>query len=153
MYVIEQKTGKGRELKISDEVATMVAQYTDDMHLDSKDFLFGSQKGGCLTRKTLNDDIIVPAAVRLGWNPLLYGSHTMRKTYAYRFYTQAQHLSQERGYRALSMLCKELGHSNEAITLCYIGIEAEEIKEICNLSAKDYDWAFAQAIRDELGED
>lgn len=59
----------------------------------------------------------------------------------------------ERGYRALSMLCKELGHSNEAITLCYIGIEAEEIKEICNLSAKDYDWAFAQAIRDELGEE
>lgn len=51
------------------------------------------------------------------------------------------------------MLCKELGHSNEAITLCYIGIEAEEIKEICNLSAKDYDWAFAQALRDELGED
>ena len=131
----------------------MVAQYTDDMHLASEDFLFGSQKGGCLTRKTLNDDIIVPAAVRLGWNPLLYGSHTMRKTYAYRFYTQAQHLSQERGYRALSMLCKELGHSNEAITLCYIGIEAEEIKEICNLSAKDYDWAFAQAIRDELWEE
>ena len=32
-------------------------------------------------------------------------------------------------------------------------ISAEEIKEICNLSAKDYDWAFAQAIRDELGED
>lgn len=153
VYVIEQKTGKGRELKISDEVAAMVAQYTDDMHLASEDFLFGSQKGGCLTRKTLNDDIIVPAAVRLGWNPLLYGSHTMRKTYAYRFYTQAQHLSQERGYRALSMLCKELGHSNEAITLCYIGIEAEEIKEICNLSAKYYDWAFAQAIRDELGEE
>ena len=73
--------------------------------------------------------------------------------YAYRFYTQAQHLSQERGYRALSMLCKELGHSNEAITLCYIGIEAEEIKEICNLSAKDYDWAVMQALRDELGED
>ena len=62
VYVIEQKTGKGRELKISDEVAAMVAQYTDDMHLASEDFLFGSQKGGCLTRKTLNDDIIVPPA-------------------------------------------------------------------------------------------
>ena len=66
VYVIEQKTGKGRELKISDEVAAMVAQYTDDMHLASEDFLFRSQKGGCLTRKTLNDDIIVPAAGRLG---------------------------------------------------------------------------------------
>lgn len=153
LYVIEEKTGKGREIKLPTDVSNMMAQYAEDFELSGDDYLFASQKGGHVLRKTLNDDIIIPAAERLGWNPILYGSHTLRKTYAYRFYTQAQKLSQERGYRALSVLCKELGHSSEAITLCYIGIDAEEVREICDLSAKDYDWAFAQAVRDELSEE
>lgn len=150
VYVVEEKTNKGREMSLESSVSNMVAQYTDDMKLGYNDYLFASQKGGYISRKTLNDDIIIPAAEKLGWNTLLYGSHTLRKTYAYRFYTQANALSKERGYRALSVLCRELGHSSEAITLCYIGIDREEIKEICALSAQEYDWAFAQAIRDEL---
>lgn len=152
VYVVEEKTNKGRELCIDENIAAMITQYINDMELDRDTYLFASQKGGHISRKSLNDDIIVPAAVKLGWNPLLYGSHTLRKTYAYRFYTQAQALSRERGYRALSVLCKELGHSSEAITLCYIGIDKEEVREICSLSAQEYDWAFAEAIRGELNE-
>lgn len=150
LYVIEEKTNKGREIKIDQRVGNMIAQYVEDLKLDLDDYLFWSQEGGYVLRKTLNDNIIVPTAKKLGWDAKLYGSHTLRKTYAYQFYTQANALSRERGYRALSMLCKELGHSSEAITLCYIGIDKEEVCEICGLSADQYDWEFAAAIREEF---
>ena len=51
------------------------------------------------------------------------------------------------------MLCKELGHSSEAITLCYIGIDKEEVCEICGLTADQYDWGFAEALREEFNEE
>lgn len=134
-------------------LADMVARYVEDLKIGSNDYLFWSQDStGHILRKSLNDNIIRPAAQRLGLDVRLYGSHTLRKTYAYQFYTQANALSRERGYRALSMLCKELGHSSEAITLCYIGIDKEEVCEICGLTADQYDWGFAEALREEFNE-
>lgn len=153
LYVIEQKTNKGREIKLDSRLADMVARYVEDLKIGSNDYLFWSQDStGHILRKSLNDNIIRPAAQRLGLDVRLYGSHTLRKTYAYQFYTQANALSRERGYRALSMLCKELGHSSEAITLCYIGIDKEEVCEICGLTADQYDWGFAEALREEFNE-
>lgn len=129
------------EIKLDSRLADMVARYVEDLKIGSHDYLFWSQDStGHILRKSLNDNIIRPAAQRLGLDTRLYGSHTLRKTYAYQFYTQANALSRERGYRALSMLCKELGHSSEAITLCYIGIDKEEVCEICGLTADQYDW-------------
>ena len=137
IFVSEKKTGKGRVIHVSEDVMAKVKEYMHKYHISGDDLLFPSQKGGLMERHCLNE-IIVDAAKKLGWDPILYGSHTLRKTYAYQFYTKANTLSKENGYRALSILCKELHHSSEAITLAYIGIEEEEIRKICNLTTEQY---------------
>ena len=137
IFVVEKKTGKGRVISIHDGVMKKVKEYMHKYNRTGDDLLFPSQKGSLMERHCLNQ-IIVDAAKKLGWESILYGSHTLRKTYAYQFYTKANTLSRENGYRALSILCKELHHSSEAITLAYIGIEEEEIRNICNLTAEQY---------------
>lgn len=137
IYVIEKKTGKGRTIAVHESVMEKVKEYMRKYHIIGDDLLFPSQKGGLMERHCLNE-IIVDTAKKLGWDPILYGSHTLRKTYAYQFYTKANTLSRENGYRALSILCKELHHSSEAITLAYIGIDEEEIRAICDLTTEQY---------------
>ena len=140
MYVIEEKTGKGREITVDPRVRAMVMKYAGELGLHANDDLFWAYgKSEHITAGNLNDQIIVPAAKALGLDPKLYGSHTLRKTYAYQFYMAANSISQERGYRALSVLCRELNHSSEAITLRYIGIDEEEVREICGLTVDQYD--------------
>jgi len=138
LYIIEKKTGKGRTIILSDNIKKAIANYIARNRIKENELLFPSQKSDVpMTVGSLND-IIIEAAKSLGWNTALYGSHTLRKTYAYQFYTTANKMSRERGYRALSVLCKELNHSSEAITLAYIGIDKEEVCEICNITADQY---------------
>jgi integrase len=150
LYVVEKKTGKGREIFIDRREFDSVCAYIEQAQILYDGWLFPSQQGDFITAKSLNDKIIVPTAKLMGLDSLYYGSHTLRKTFAYQFYTAANALSKERGYRALSILCRELNHSSEAITLSYIGIAKEEVQEICGLSADQVDWAKRQALREEL---
>ena len=139
LYVIEQKTGKGREIALDARVKEMVQRYADELHLAPDGYLFWTSCGvDHLTPKSVTDKIMRPAAKALGLNPQLYGSHTLRKTFAYQFYKAANAISRERGYRALSVLCRELNHSSEAVTLRYIGIDAEESAEILGLTIDQY---------------
>lgn len=145
LYIIEQKTGKGREIKISQKLKDMVMKYAETYGIHAGEYLFPVYRTGeQMVPDTINDHIIKQTAKKLGLDPKLYGSHTMRKTYAYQFYKTANEISKERGYRALSILCKELNHSSEAITLRYIGIDEEEIAEICNLTTDKYDMDYAE---------
>lgn len=139
LYIIEKKTGKGRTIILSDNIKRAIENYISRYGIKENELLFPSQKSNvAMTVHTLNH-LIVEAAKSLSWDSILYGSHTLRKTYAYQFYTTANRISKERGYRALSVLCKELNHSSEAITLAYIGIDKEEVCEICNLTSEQYD--------------
>lgn len=140
LYVIEKKTGKGREVMLSTKLREMVMTYADAVGLKQEDYLFWQygHHDVPMTPGNVNDHIIRRTAKRLGLDQKLYGSHTLRKTYAYQFYVTANAISKERGYRALSILCKVLNHSSEAITLRYIGIDEEEISEICGLTMDKY---------------
>lgn len=151
LYIVEKKTGKGRLVNLSERLIAALTAYISKYDIKNDKFLFPSQKfGEPMTVLSLND-IIIDAAKSLGWDARFYGTHTMRKTYAYQFYTAANKLSKERGYRALSILCKELNHSSEAITLAYIGISQEEVCEICNISTEQYNEIFNSYIEnDEL---
>lgn len=139
IYIIEKKTGKGRTIILPDNIKNAIERYIIRNKIAKDGLLFPSQKFGTAIDVCSWNDTIVAAAESLGWDKRLYGSHTVRKTYAYQFYTMANSISRERGYRALSVLCKELNHSSEAITLAYIGIDKEEICEICNLTTAQYD--------------
>ena len=149
LYIIEKKTGKGRSIIISENIKKVLDNYIEKYKIGNSDPLFPSQKGNdVMTVHSLNR-LIVDAAKELGWNVALYGSHTLRKTYAYQFYTTANGISRERGYRALSVLCKELNHSSEAITLSYIGIDKEEVCEICNITSAQYNSILNSYIDDD----
>lgn len=143
IYVIEKKTRKGREIAVPKNIVGVIKKYISDEHLGYNDYIFRSSMNNYsdgepyLITTSLNR-IIVRAAKALGWDERLYGTHTLRKTYAYQFYQTANSISKENGYRALSILCKELNHSSEAITLAYIGIEQEEICKICDITAERY---------------
>lgn len=149
MYLIEKKTGKGRTIILPDNIKRAVENYISKYEIEKSTPIFSSQKGNdAMTVHSINR-LIVEAAKELGWDEILYGSHTLRKTYAYQFYTTANSISRERGYRALSVLCKELNHSSEAITLAYIGIDKEEVCEICNLTSAQYDKILISYIEDD----
>lgn len=140
LYIIEKKTGKGREIMLSKSLCEMVQTYAKSIGLKPDGYLFWTygHKDTPMTPDHVNDHIIRATAKKLGLNTKLYGSHTLRKTYAYQFYKTANEISKERGYRALSILCKVLNHSSEAITLRYIGIDEEEISEISGLTIGQY---------------
>lgn len=139
MYIIEKKTQKGREIMLTQGLRDMVFKYANAVGIHAGDYLFPVYgRKTPMSAQNVNDHIIRDTAVKLGLDPTLYGSHTMRKTYAYQFYKTANEISKERGYRALSILCKELNHSSEAITLRYIGIDEEEIAEIRGLTINQY---------------
>jgi integrase len=139
LYIVEVKTGKGREIALDARVRDMVTRYANDLRLCDDNYLFWTSCGEeHLTPKSVTDKIMRPAAVALGLDPSRYGSHTLRKTFAYQYYKAANAISRERGYRALSVLCRELNHSSEAITLRYIGIDAEESAEILGLTVAQY---------------
>jgi len=148
-YVIEQKTFKGRTLKIDPRVNEMLRRYITSLRLGYDDYLLFSQKGSYMEPNSWND-IIRSAAESLGWNGDFFGSHSIRKTFGYQFYTQANKIGRERGYRALSMLSKEFGHSSEAQTMIYIGIDVEEVREVCKLTVDQYNLEFSKAAAWEL---
>ena len=148
IYVIEKKTGKGRVIQVAENIMQVVRKYIKDNGIAEDELLFSSQGGGKLNRKELNR-IIQTAIQKLGWDITKYGSHTLRKTYAYQFYTAANKRSKESGYRALSILCKTLNHSSEAITLAYIGIDQEEICEICNITSEQYNDIIEKIMKEE----
>lgn len=151
-YVIEQKTFKGRVLKLDGRVIEMLRRYIAALDLDYNDYILFSQKGSYMEPNSWND-IIRGAAENLGWNGDFFGSHSIRKTFGYQFYTQANRISRERGFRALSMLSKELGHSSEAQTMIYIGIDVEEVCEVCKLTVDQYNLEFAKATIWEQGKE
>ena len=170
VYVQEKKTKKGREIEVRPQVAQLLADYVEKMGLQYDDWLAWSRRAqeDTAKKRKINRDIdligekvlsgsefaqiIVRSAEALGWPAELYGSHTLRKTFGYRMYRNACVRGSEFGRSALTTICKIFGHSSEAITMIYIGIDKEEIMALYEMSADDYDWAYMQALADELVE-
>lgn len=170
LYVLEKKTRKGREIEIMPKTANMLAGYVEQGGLEYDDWLAWSRRAQVDTARKRKDEynqdligekvlsgkafanIITKAAEELGWPSELYGSHTLRKTFGYRMYKNACRKGSEHGRSALTTICEVYGHSSEAITMAYIGIDKEEITALFQMSADDYDWAAVQAQMDELSE-
>ena len=145
-YIVEVKTNKGRTIPIADEVINILTPYIKKYGLKGDDFIFPSQTirrvglnaGSRILQPRSWNTMITDGARSLGWNTELYGGHTIRKTFGYMTYMNAVKTGNEPGYRALSVLCKIFGHSSEATTLRYIGLEQEEIQQLYNLTAQEY---------------
>ncbi|SPZ51150.1 site-specific tyrosine recombinase XerC [Sarcina ventriculi] len=114
----EKKTKKQRIFPITPMLKKELKKYYEEKHED--EFLIKSQKGynNAISRVRAYK-ILSEAGKVLGLYNL--GTHTLRKTFGYQFYTQ---------YKDVVTLQKIFNHSNPAITLRYIGVEQNHINNM-----------------------
>ncbi len=118
--VTESKTGKARRFMVSDTVRSALKGWLAEAgNVDRDGLLFPSRKGDSpMTIQRLHQ--LVNEWAGLANLQGHWGTHTLRKTYGYQMRTAGQDIVK---------LMKIFGHSSQAITLRYIGIEQDEIDE------------------------
>ncbi len=123
--VEEEKTSKTRTFKLNTSAKDSIKLYLESLEsYDMNDYLFKSRKGDDHLRVDSTHKLIKTTLRELGIKGN-YGTHTLRKTWAYYTYTL-----NSKNPRILNVLQKALNHSSEAVTLRYIGIEQEEILDL-----------------------
>lgn len=121
--VKEKKTKKDRIVTLNTEaykaVQNLIATMPD---VKDSDFLFQSRKGGGpMSTQWLN--LLVKKWCRaINLNGANYGSHTLRKTFGYT----------QRTVHGVSvvLLMEIFNHSSQRVTMRYLGIQAEEIRDV-----------------------
>lgn len=117
IFVTEQKTGRIREIPINDSLRRAVRKYVHGKK--DNDVLIKSREGiNQPIGRSMAYKIIREAAEEVGL--MRIGTHTMRKTFGYHYYQRT---------KDLEALRKMMNHSDSNITLAYIGIEDDFIKE------------------------
>ena len=120
--IIERKTGKANFITINKEIYKNFRNYYDSTTLNDNDFIFKSREGKShlhpysvcrLIKKWCND-------INLKGN---YGNHTLRKTFGY------QH--RVNNNVGIEVLMKRFNHSSQYITQKYIGVDEDEIIDVC----------------------
>lgn len=114
--IIEGKTRKQRVVNLK-HVMVDIADYIDLLPADTV-YLFQSRKGKNHISTTQAYRILAKAADLIGRNDI--GTHTMRKTFGYRYYKETQDIA---------TLMTIFNHSSQTITLRYIGITNDSINK------------------------
>ena len=120
-----RKTGKFVKIFFNQTVKKAITDYISEYPIqDMDEHLFKSRKGnGAITEKSLWKIIVNASAdAKIDKN---VGSHTLRKTWAYTIWHNAEDKN-----KALVMLQQCLSHSDGLTTMRYIGIMDEEKKEM-----------------------
>lgn len=117
----EKKTQKNRVIALGPKaraaLTALCPSDTDDIDLDP--WVFPSRKGGRMTVQRLHQLVNKWAdAAGLKGN---FGTHTLRKTFAYHILKQGSNIN---------TLMKILNHSSSNVTLRYAGIEQEDIDNV-----------------------
>lgn len=114
LSLFKKKTNKQRELNLSN-LTSLIIDYLNTYHDRQSDCLFyrpsdHSQALG--THQYYKVLQRVASVLELDY----IGTHTMRKTFGYKYYRQ---------FRDIPTLMKILNHSSQAVTIRYIGLEEE----------------------------
>lgn len=129
--LIEKKTSKSRktvhkrDLELNDSIKKAIKLYTDSLESepDMNDYLFSSRKG--------NEALTVGSAHRIIKQTMRdlkikgnYGSHSLRKSFGFHLYNAGV---------PIETIQKTFQHSTQAMTLKYIGITKEVIRNVYHL--------------------
>lgn len=123
VYIIEEKTNKGKDLELNKSAREAIQTFKDTIdNVDVDDYIFRSRKGNehlqvRSLHKIIND---VVNELKIKGN---YGTHSLRKTFGYHRYINNV---------KLETLQKIFNHSTQAMTLKYIGITKEVIQDAYN---------------------
>ena len=114
IQIIEKKTGKFKKFLINSKLKPMFEKYTKGRKLTEPLFLtvFGNR-----LERIAAYNIIKDACQKAGLDEKV-GTHTLRKTFGYHHYQK---------FKDVVILQKIFNHSNQRITLMYIGVEQDEI--------------------------
>ena len=115
----EKKTGKRKYIYINDAIRKALAELAPD-----SGYLFPSRKSGAdgeaqPISTTQAYRVLTAGAERAGLD-INFGTHTMRKTWAYHAYNHGKGAD-------LALIMKALNHGSQRETLKYIGIEREDL--------------------------
>lgn len=124
--LIEQKTGKKRQVVLNPAAQKAIRFYVKEMgihpeRLNANDYVFTSNKKCEPHVKPDSMHEWIKQAARALNIPFNVGTHSMRKTFGYMLY-------QSTG-KDLAMVQKILNHSSEQVTLRYIGIDQENVRQ------------------------
>jgi len=124
----EQKTDKKREFQLNKSAKDAIAIYLSTLkNVDVDSYLFKSRKGdGSLTVESAHK--IIKTTLRELNIKGNYGTHTLRKTFAYHIYAN----NIKTNPSIINTLQKMLNHSSASVTLRYIGITKEVISDVYN---------------------
>ncbi|MEK4284028.1 MULTISPECIES: site-specific integrase [Ureibacillus] len=129
VVITEQKTGKVRSFELNKSAKECIDLYLDSLpSYSADDYLFKSRKGTNepLTVRSLHK-IIKETMKELGIRGN-YGTHSLRKTFGYHVY--AKNVADNP--MILPTLQKMFNHSSQEITLRYIGITKDVIRDVYN---------------------
>lgn len=126
--VYEEKTDKKREFELNASSKGAIRLYLDTLKdVDYESYLFKSRKGsGALTVESAHK--IIKTTLRELNIKGNYGTHSLRKTFAYHIYINNIRTSPT----IINTLQKMLNHSSASVTLRYIGITKEVISDVYN---------------------
>lgn len=117
----ESKTGKQREIRLN--VANLqndIKEYVGSMKWDDNTYLFRSYKNPSEPIQTIAVYRMFKRLNKVSSGQLPHlTAHSMRRTFGYQYYKKTHDIV---------TLMKLFNHSKQAITLRYIGIEREEIR-------------------------
>ena len=120
--IIEKKTQKRKSFYINDKLKKVLKSFTKDRNLNEP--LFLGKQGRRLDRKQVYR-FLIDVCNKIGVKSKV-STHTMRRTFGYHHYQQ---------YKDAVILQKIFNHSNQRITLMYIGVTQDEI----DLSYKNFE--------------
>ncbi|MDD2389005.1 MAG: tyrosine-type recombinase/integrase [Desulfobacterales bacterium] len=119
-HITERKTGKQNILIVNKSVRKVLDFYLEQIKPDADDYIFSSRKGSHMSSQSTGRLIKGwTKAINLSGN---YGSHTLRKTWAYQ--------QRVKFHVPIEIITKRLNHSNPAVTMRYVGIEDKEVCDV-----------------------
>jgi len=117
----ESKTKKARTDTLNYEAQKAIKAYLSNNELTAEDYIFNSRKGNNKAISRVQAWQILNDAAYRAKLDISIGTHTLRKTFGYWAYKQGIDIT---------LLQKIFNHSAPSITLRYIGITQDDIKDV-----------------------
>lgn len=117
--ITEKKTAKKKRIKINAAIRKAFRELVP-ANAKPNDWLFPSRKGEKAISRVQAWRILNAASEKAGVD-ITFGTHSLRKTFAYHAYKSGVELP---------LLMRILNHASQRETLRYIGIESEDIDEV-----------------------
>jgi integrase len=120
--IVQQKTGSPVQFEITDQARQSLGNWISEQGLRPPDYLFPSRvrKSSHLSRRQYAR-IVNRWVSKIGLDPALYGTHSLRRTKASLIYRRTKNI------RAVQLL---LGHTKLESTVRYLGIDVDDALEL-----------------------